>query len=284
MDESNEAERARRAAEGVAAEGGPLGLPPTECAAIAQRRWGTSSRRGVDQDDFERRIDDLAVGLVQRFEPEPDLVGSLLSDYRYLAATLAHAIDGRPRPALDALVAAVDRVRSNRSPVLVAIDGMSAAGKSTLAGNLAERRDASVVHGDDFYRVMDDAKRFVLPPDAAYQQDFDWQRLLSEAILPLRQGRSARFQRYDWSSGGLGEWATIEAREIVVVEGVYVSRPELRELFDLKIWVETPADIRAARQRTRNDSPAWVERWDRAEQFYVTEFSPAGSADLVVGQ
>jgi pantothenate kinase-related protein Tda10 len=50
------------------------------------------------------------------------------------------------------------------SPVVVAVDGHSAAGKSTLALRLADKLDAAMVPGDDFYRVMDTAERIRLEP------------------------------------------------------------------------------------------------------------------------
>jgi len=170
------------------------------------------------------------------------------------------------------------------SPLMVAIDGMSAAGKSTLARRVvAALADAELIQGDDFYRVMDEGERFALSPEDGYRQDFDWQRLRREVLEPIREGTSARFQRYDWSTGKLGEWAEARAASVVILEGVYASRPELRVLFDLVVWVETSTATRAQRQATREDTPQWVDRWDAAERHYTARFAPATLADLVVG-
>lgn len=169
-------------------------------------------------------------------------------------------------------------------PLMVAIDGMSAAGKSTLAGRVVEElADAELIQGDDFYRVMDDRERFALSPEDGYRQDFDWQRLRHEVLEPIREGKPARFQRYDWSTGKLGEWAEARAAPVVILEGVYASRPELRVLFDLVVWVETSTATRASRQAERDDTPEWVDRWDAAEHHYIDRFAPATLADLVVG-
>ncbi len=106
--------------------------------------------------------------------------------------------------------------------------------------------------------------------------------LVAEVLEPIRDGTSARFQRYDWSTGRLGEWAEVRPASTVIVEGVYVSRGELRALFDLVVWVETSTDTRALRQAQRDDSPSWVDRWDAAERHYIERFEPASRADLVV--
>lgn len=165
---------------------------------------------------------------------------------------------------------------------MVAIDGMSAAGKSTLASLIVDRLpDAELIRGDDFYRVMDTDERFLLSPHRAFDQDFDWQRLRHEVLEPLRAGQVARFQRYDWSAGELGEWAEARPARVVVAEGVYMSRPEIRDLFDLAVWVDTSADTRANRQSLRDGFPEWVARWNAAERYYVEQHRPAGNADLV---
>lgn len=192
---------------------------------------------------------------------------------------------------ISAVVASIEAAEAARlgpdaaptTPLLVAVDGMSAAGKSTLAARVVDAlADAALVHGDDFYRVMDNDDRFALTPEDGYNQDFDWQRLRHQVLEPLRAGRTASYQRYDWSTGQLGEWAEVGAVSTVVIEGVYVSRAELRSQFDLVVWVETSAATRARRQAKRDDTPSWVDRWDAAERHYIDRYAPAALADLVV--
>lgn len=182
-----------------------------------------------------------------------------------------------------AVLALIESAGERATPLMVAIDGMSAAGKSTLAAGVVESLpDAELIRGDDFYRVMTDELRFELSPERGYHEDYDWQRLLREVLTPLRRGATARFRRYDWSTGRLGRWAEARPASVVIVEGVYVMRPELRPEFDLTIWVETRPEVRTLRQSQRDDTPEWVARWDRAERLYVARFRPPASADLVV--
>jgi uridine kinase len=70
---------------------------------------------------------------------------------------------------------------------------------------------------------------------------------------------------------------------LVVVEGVYLLRPQLRPVWDLAVFVEVPRDIRAARQHARGQNDVgWIERWMAAEDYYEQLLDPAGLADLVV--
>jgi uridine kinase len=188
------------------------------------------------------------------------------------------------------LEAAVDQVaaaasRQSRRPLLIAIDGPSAAGTSALADSLAGRLGASVLRGDDFYRDMPDEHRWNLDAAEGADRYFDWQRMRRQALEPLRRGEPARFRPYDWRAGG-GLCATaveVGPAAIVIVEGVYSARPEFGALIDLTVLVDTPADERLRRLRARDHgNDRWWPRWSAAEDHYFTSVRPPASFDLVV--
>src|SRR4051812_36624804 len=168
--------------------------------------------------------------------------------------------------------------------VVVALDGMSAAGKSTLAEALRVRLDAALVHADDFYRDLPEEERRRLSPAEGVMFYFDWERMRDEAIQRLAQGKSASFRCFDWADGeGLQtEPISVEPRPIVIVEGVYTGRPELRPLVDLAVLIETTSDERKRRRRSRHDPSEWEARWDAAERYYFSTVCPPESFDLVV--
>lgn len=190
---------------------------------------------------------------------------------------------GKPVKGLDAVEERVLSALADRSVVVVALDGFSAAGKSTLASLLAGRVDSAVVHGDDFYRDMPEQERLELSPADGIENYFDWRRMRSEALEPLRRGRSATYKPFDWGAGsGLGEQVTVESRPVVVVEGVYSARPELASVVDVAVFVETPERERNVRRALRHDPSEWELRWDAAEQLYFRTIRPVESFDLVV--
>jgi len=78
---------------------------------------------------------------------------------------------------------------------IVAVDGHSAAGKSTFAAHLSTELAATIVHVDDFYRVMGDRRRATLTAADGALEYYDWQHLSDEALVPLRSGSSATFIR-----------------------------------------------------------------------------------------
>ena len=178
-------------------------------------------------------------------------------------------------------------LQHQKTHLLVAIDGLGGAGKSTLARLLKEQLKTlewivAVVKHDDFYlpshqRENQQAK--------IIGRDFEWERLRDQVLTPIREGRSAHYQRYDWETDVLAEWRAISAPDVVLVEGVYTMRRELAHLYDLKIWVECPRAIRLARGIARDGQKSrtiWEQDWMPKEDDYVKTHLPHERADLSI--
>ena len=169
-------------------------------------------------------------------------------------------------------------------PTLVAIDGLTCAGKSTLAGQVAGAlEDAEVVGLDDFYRPLAAEERAVTGPKESYDRYFDWKRLLRDVLVPLSRQSRARYRRYDWDTNALAEWHEIESRSVVIVEGVYSTRPELRRYFNVMVYVDAPRKVRLARLLDRRyPDTSWIDHWMAGEDWYVEHVRPAEQVTLVV--
>ena len=167
---------------------------------------------------------------------------------------------------------------------LVAIDGLGGAGKSTLARQVATALQVAATVGvDDFYRPMPAAERATLGSKDGYDRYFEWERLREDVLVPLIRESHARYRRYDWVNNGLAEWHEVEPGSVVIVEGVYSTRPELRPYFSVTVYVDTPRDQRIARMLNRGyEDLSWVEHWMSAEDWYVEHVRPAEHVDLVV--
>jgi uridine kinase len=191
----------------------------------------------------------------------------------------------RPEDAAAKACAMLRAIAGSRAVVVAAIDGAGGAGKSTLAGAIRTALGIAVaiVPVDDFYRPLTNDQRVALDPRHGYESYLDWRRMRDEALAPLRAGKPARYQRYDWSSDRLAEWIEIAPAPVVIVEGVYSSRPELRALIDLAIFVDTPRELRERRMRSRGQNAGgWIERWMAAEYWYLEHVDPARHAGLVL--
>jgi len=169
-----------------------------------------------------------------------------------------------------------------RQTRLLGIDGCGGAGKSTLARKLKELgSDVTVVQMDDFYHPS--AKRALIDPQAI-GGNWDWERVRDQVLLPLAQDIPARYQIYDWDVDQMAEWVSIPVGGIVIVEGCYSIRPELVELYDLTIWVDSPRSLRLDRGIERDGEAKrhlWEDLWMPAEERYIAAYKPDAYADLV---
>jgi uridine kinase len=172
------------------------------------------------------------------------------------------------------------------APVLVALDGRSAAGKSTLAQQVAARTAALAIDGDDFYRGGNDAFWRARSPAEKVDLVIDWRR--QRALLTkLRQGEPARWQPYDWEAddGRLGAEVQVGPAAVVLLDGAYSARPELADLFALRALLNVPRPVRRERLLRREGEPyraEWEARWAEAEDLYFERLMPPESFDLVL--
>ena len=177
----------------------------------------------------------------------------------------------------------VSELGSNRY-LVVALDGLGGAGKSTIARKLSERCNLiSIVRGDDFYAPMEEHARRALTPECGYMRYFDWVRMRRELLEPLSRGDRARYQRYDWGIDQLAEWIDQPAEGIILIDGVYSFRPELRKFYGYSIFVDTPKAECLARLVKRGENTGeWIRRWRAAEDYYLTHIDTASAVSIVV--
>lgn len=183
------------------------------------------------------------------------------------------------------LIEAIRKLPREQSTLLIGVDGCGGSGKSTLSKKLKdELPDVTVVHKDDFHfpssQLIND-----VPANKPIGSDFDWKRLLAQVLKPLSSGQDGYYQRYDWDTDTLAEFHTVPAGGIVIIEGVYSTRKELEDYYDLKIWVDCPRELRLARGIERDGEAAremWAANWMVAEDMYVQQQKPSERADIII--
>lgn len=201
------------------------------------------------------------------------------------------------------LIIAVERPH----PVRVAVDGRSAAGKSTLGDELAARIEhggRSVVRAsiDDFYCPwVHKLSRGRLSAEAFYSGAYDYPALRSLLLEPLGPNGS-RHYRTRWHDGWNEEEIDDPQRiapndSILIVEGVFLLRPELNGYWDVRVFVDIDAEQSLERGVQRDltlDEPlmravrreqrlrVYRERYLPAEEMYLLDADPMALADIVV--
>lgn len=190
-----------------------------------------------------------------------------------------------PDEMIRAAIALIESRKKQGARLFFAIDGGMGAGKSTLAKEIRNRLGGvSILRTDHFFRPLNEYPAASLAAEQLYDLYFPWQRMRDEALIPLRRGETARYQRFDWSADRLLQRITVEPEEIVLVEGVYSNRPELRPILDAAIFIDAPRDerIRRVLARDPNSSTDWITPWMSAEDWYFTHIRPQATADLLL--
>ncbi|MET0418087.1 MAG: cytidylate kinase family protein [Actinoplanes sp.] len=185
-------------------------------------------------------------------------------------------------------------------PTRVAIDGPPAAGKTTLADELAvvlrgQGRDVIRATIDDF--LFPRAKRYPrgeYSAEGCYHDTHDHDALRRVLLDPLGPGGDRRFQHavYDSAADSVlsppVRTATDDA--VLVFDGVFLLRPELFDRWDLRIFVSTALEktvdravIRERRVSTRAEvERRWRERYVPSQRLYFAAVRPTQHADVVV--
>jgi uridine kinase len=150
-----------------------------------------------------------------------------------------------------------NKMTKKNTPLVIGIAGGTGSGKTTIADYLLEtvgpEKIAFLPH-DAYYHELSH-----LSPEERAKVNFDHPSsletgLLIEHIHQLKSGKPIELPQYDFKTHTRTNQTTlIEPQQILIVEGILIlAEPELRKLFDLKIYVDTDADIRFIRRLRRD--------------------------------
>lgn len=186
-------------------------------------------------------------------------------------------------------------------PQRVAIDGVDAAGKTSLADALAAPLQAL---GRPVIRASVDGfhlprqvryRRGPLSAEGYYLDSFDYPALKASLLDPLGPGGDGRYRTaaFDFRQDAAVDapWQQAVPNAVLVLDGVFLLRPELEGCWDLAIFLEVPFEVTLARALQRDldllrDEATirqrYTQRYIPAQRYYLETCRPSERADLVV--
>jgi uridine kinase len=175
-----------------------------------------------------------------------------------------------------AAVAEAVRLVHDRPPAcgpvrVVAVDGPSAAGKSTFAAALGAALGTVVVHMDDLFPGWDGLAAGV-------------PLVTTQVLEPLARGEAAAYRRWSWVRDRWAGTTAVPHTELLVLEGVGSSARPAGDYASVRVWVEARRDVRFERGIARDGEayrPNW-ERWARQEDALFLADGTRARADVLL--
>ena len=147
-------------------------------------------------------------------------------------------------------------MNSAKDVLVIGIAGGTGSGKTSITRKLVNRfgSNVSVIYHDNFYKAhhnMSYEERAKLNYDHPDALDTN---LLIDALKELKAGRSAECPVYDFTVHDRSDKTlVIEPNRVIIVEGILIfADKELRDLMDIKLFVDTDADVRILRRIVRD--------------------------------
>lgn len=183
---------------------------------------------------------------------------------------------------MEALIEKIKELSAHKSPLIIAIEGRCASGKSTLAAGLKETLGCNVIPMDHFFLQphMRTRERLETPGG-----NIDYERFLQEVLRPLSMGEAVSYRPYNCSDGQLDAPITLMPARINLVEGSYSCHPALCQYYDYRIFLSTSYEEQLRRIELRNGKEGLVtfrEKWIPLEEKYFRELQIEKQCDITI--
>ncbi|QIK57705.1 uridine kinase [Erysipelothrix sp. HDW6A] len=161
-------------------------------------------------------------------------------------------------------------------PIIIGIAGGSASGKSSIANILKERyvetQSVVIIKMDDYYNDQSN-----LPMEVRYKTNYDHpfafdMNLLVNDMQKLKKGQSVDKPVYDFMNHTRSEFTEkVDCSDVIVLEGLMVlENEEVRNLLDIKVFVDTAADVRFIRRLKRDVNKRGRSMESVVDQYMTT--------------
>lgn len=151
---------------------------------------------------------------------------------------------------------------------VIAIDGMSAAGKTTLAKAISERLDGQIIHMDDFF--LQDHQR----TDQRLKQvggNIDYRRFFQEIIASYDDLEQIVYHAYDCRDKRLRKKILDKDKAVLIIEGAYALRQDFYDFYDLRyLCIINPLkQVQRLKARSPQLLKRFLDEWIPMENTFI---------------
>lgn len=184
---------------------------------------------------------------------------------------------------------------SHTKVIVIGVSGASASGKSLLSSTIVEEvgnKKVAVISEDSYYKDLSNLPKAVRDTMNFDHPDSLDHKLLIEHLKSLQQSKSIDIPQYDHTTHTRKKTTThLNNHLLIVLEGILLfTEPELRDLMDIKIFVDTPLDICLLRrlkrdilERDRSVESVLQQYMETVRPMYLQFIEPSKRyADLII--
>lgn len=173
---------------------------------------------------------------------------------------------------------------SDDSPILVAIDGKCASGKTTLGYYLKEYFDCNLFHMDDFFLQNYQRTEERLSEIGG---NVDYERFKSEVIEPLLENKNVMYKPFRCNVRKIMEGEEVKFKRLNIVEGSYSQHPYFDDIYSLKVFTKIPYEMQIERIRARNGEKMlekFIFEWIPKENAYFEKYHIEDNSMVIENQ
>lgn len=184
--------------------------------------------------------------------------------------------------ALTYLKQKIDKLLKNKTSIVIAIDGMAASGKTSLAKDLKSKYKATIIHMDDFFLQDHQRTNERFKEIAGF---IDYERFNEEVMQALKSGYAFSYHKYNCQSKTMTKEYVGNDNQVYIIEGAYSLREEFQDTYDIKVLMLIDEDKQITRIKARNNASLlrkFKEDWLIRENTYIKEYKLKEMADIII--
>ena len=180
------------------------------------------------------------------------------------------------------IISSIETLLQKKERIVVAIDGMCAAGKSTLALELKQKFNGEIIPMDSFFLPKE------LRTKERYQEpggNIHYERFMQEIMIPFINYNKVGYRSFDCKKMEYSNYKEVPVTSLYLIEGTYSMRIEFQAFYDLSIFLKCSVEEQNRRIIARNgelQAHTFQKVWIPFENSYFEHLEIEKHCDIVV--